>query len=88
MSELINVKDKAPQIPCIAVDEYYQIFILRGMVTTTDENGQKEYYDGKFFNLKTGDFIEVDVEGKPAKITRKVKYWMQIPNVQEENKDD
>ena len=88
MSELINVKDKAPRIPCIAVDEYYQIFILRDMVTTTDENGQKEYYDGAFFSLKTGDFIEVDVEGKPAKITRKVKYWMQIPNVQEEKKDD
>ena len=88
MSELINVKDKAPQIPCVAVDEHCQLFILRDMVTTTDENGQKEYYDGTFFNLKTGDFIEVDVEGKPAKITRKVKYWMQIPIEQEEKKDD
>ena len=88
MSEIINVKYKAPQIPCIAFDEYYQVFILRGMVTTTDKNGQKEYYDGRFFNLKTGDFIEVEVEGKPAKITRKVKYWMQFPNVQEEKKDD
>ena len=88
MSELINVKDKAPQIPCVAVDEHYEIFILRDMVTAIDENGQKEYYDGAFFNLKAGDFIEVDAGGKPAKITRKVKYWMQIPNVQEEKKDD
>ena len=44
MSEIINVKYKAPQIPCIAFDEYYQVFILRDMVIATDEHGKKRIF--------------------------------------------
>ena len=84
MSEIINVKYKAPQIPCIALDEYYQIFILRDMVIATDEHGKKEYFDGSYFDPKAMDFKEVIVDGIPAKIMRKVAYWMPIPNAQEE----
>lgn len=84
MSEIINVKDKAPQIPCIAFDEYYQVFILRDMVIATDEHGKKEYFDGSYFDPKAMDFKEVIVDGIPVKIMRKVKYWMPIPNAQEE----
>lgn len=84
MSEIINVKYKAPQIPCIAFDEYYQVFILRDMVIATDEHGKKEYFDGSYFDPKAMDFKEVIVDGIPVKIMRKVACWMPIPNAQEE----
>lgn len=88
MSEIINVKDKAPQIPCIAFDEYYQVFILRDMVIATDEHGKKEYFDGSYFDPKAMDFKEVIVDGIPVKIMRKVACWMPIPNAQEETNED
>ncbi len=67
MNEIINVKYKAPQIPCIAFDEYYQVFILRDMVIATDEHGKKEYFDGSNFDPKAMDFKEVIVDGIPVK---------------------
>ena len=88
MSELINVKDKAPEIPCIAADEYSQIFILRDMVTATDAYGSQEYYDGSSFNPGTMKFRNVVIDGKPAIIKRKVKYWMPLPKPPKEASHD
>lgn len=80
MNKWISVKERAPQLPCIGLDVFNQVFVLRAMVSLMAE-GEMKYFDGACWDLQTMDFREVELLGEKAKIMTEVKYWMPFPQM-------
>lgn len=80
MSEWINVKNKSPQIPCLGLDAFNQVFILRELVCL-EKSGEQKFYDGQYFDPAKNDFREIKMGEYKVKVTREIKYWMPFPEM-------
>lgn len=80
MSKWISVKDTPPRCPCLGLDKFNQIFILREMVCF-EVNEEQIFFDGLDFDFAKMGFREMSIPGGKVKLMKEVKYWMPFPEM-------
>lgn len=86
-TDWIPVDKKPPEINCLAIDKFEQIFILKSLVSTTSD-GKDRYYDGEGFSFTNG--VETFLKGEEIYpgfyvLPKEVIAWMPLPKTYKES---
>ena len=84
----IDAEKEKPKWPCLVVDSFGNINLIRSTLMIQEKNGRKFYLDGNLYGERLYHEMRGEEEIKVCIWENRIRYWMPLPDIPREIADE